>query len=261
MLLILSNWGHSEFWPYPGDVVHFDVIFPLIQKLRGRSKKVVLIKVKSHASCFLNKRADERDEKGRQSDKTLPFLHSMSQCDQGGSQKVFHIFSVPVLNFITLGQQLTIKSARFWQLLFKSIWQLTGLFTMKLCSVRQSWFENWSPLIVLQSGRQVSDSVTAALQVSLGGWQPDFMAISYTSKHLILNCCRMQTVWYMCWKPVWLYEMRASDNALALMCRLLFSPSLQNRTFDTDDTESYLATHAADQRPDRKHKSNFMRKV
>ena len=68
LLLILSNWGHSDFWPDPGDVVHFDVIFPLIQKLRGWSKKVILIKVKSHAGCFLNEMADERAEKGRLSD-------------------------------------------------------------------------------------------------------------------------------------------------------------------------------------------------
>ena len=63
LLLILFSWGHSNFWPDPGDVVHFDVIFPLIQKLRGCSKKVILIKVKSHVGCFLNKMADELVEK------------------------------------------------------------------------------------------------------------------------------------------------------------------------------------------------------
>ena len=56
-----------------------------------------------------------------QSDNTLPFLHSM--CFQ-----VFSIFSVPVLNFTMLGQQLTTKSARVWQLPFINIWQLIGLF-------------------------------------------------------------------------------------------------------------------------------------
>ena len=65
LLLILSNWGHSYFWPDPGDVVHFDMIFPLIQKLRGWSKKIIFIKVKSHAGCFFNKMADERAKKGR----------------------------------------------------------------------------------------------------------------------------------------------------------------------------------------------------
>ena len=68
LLLMLSNWGHSNFWPDPGDVVHFDVISPLIQKLRGWSTNVILIKVKSHAGCFLNEMADKRAEKGRLSD-------------------------------------------------------------------------------------------------------------------------------------------------------------------------------------------------
>ena len=27
LLLILPNWGHSDFWPDPGDVVHSDVFF------------------------------------------------------------------------------------------------------------------------------------------------------------------------------------------------------------------------------------------
>ena len=59
-------------------------------------------------------------------------------------RKVFHIFSVPILNFITLGQQLTIKSARFRQLHFISILQLTGLFTVKLRSVRHSGISAWT---------------------------------------------------------------------------------------------------------------------
>ena len=44
------------------------MIFPLIQKLKGWSKTVILFKVKSHAGCFLNEMADERAEKGRLSD-------------------------------------------------------------------------------------------------------------------------------------------------------------------------------------------------
>ena len=39
------NWD-SDFWPDPGDVVHFDIIFPLIKKLRGWSQKVTLKKWK-----------------------------------------------------------------------------------------------------------------------------------------------------------------------------------------------------------------------
>ena len=58
LLLILSKWGNSNFWPDPGDVVHFDVIFPLIKKLRSWSEKLILVKVKSHAGCFLNELAD-----------------------------------------------------------------------------------------------------------------------------------------------------------------------------------------------------------
>ena len=64
LLTILSKWGQSDFGPDPGDVVHFDVIFPLIKKLRGWSQKVTLIKVKSHAGCFLNEMADEHAKKG-----------------------------------------------------------------------------------------------------------------------------------------------------------------------------------------------------
>ena len=41
------------------------------------------------------------------------------------------------------------------------------------------------------------------------------------------------------------------------MCRLRFSPSLQNRTFDSDDPQFYLKMHAADQRSGRKCKTIF----
>ena len=41
--------------------------------------------------------------------------------------------------------------------------------------------------IVLQSGRQVSDSDTGARQVSLGRCQPDFMAISYFTKKIAIG--------------------------------------------------------------------------
>ena len=55
-----------------------------------------------------------------------PIKHSpfCTQCDEGGGLKEsLSLFSVSVLNFITLGQlqqQLAIKSARFWQLRFIS---------------------------------------------------------------------------------------------------------------------------------------------
>ena len=35
LLPIFSKVGQSDFLPDPGDMVHFDVIFPVIQKLRG----------------------------------------------------------------------------------------------------------------------------------------------------------------------------------------------------------------------------------
>ena len=78
LLMILSKWGQSDFWPDPGDVVHFDVIFPLIKKLRGWSQKVTLIKVKSHAGCFLNEMADERAEKGRLSE-AVPIYQGLNK--------------------------------------------------------------------------------------------------------------------------------------------------------------------------------------
>ena len=46
--------------------------------------------------------------------------------------------------------------------------------------------------------------------------------------------------------PIVLDIMRASIEALALMCRLRFSPSPQNITFDTDDKQQNQATNAAD---------------
>ena len=64
--------------------------------------------------------------------------HFCTQCDQGGSQKE-RFSHLPVLNFTMVGQYLTIKSVRFWQLHFISIWQLTGLLTVKLSSVRLGW--------------------------------------------------------------------------------------------------------------------------
>jgi hypothetical protein len=34
LLIILKKWGWSDFWPDPREVIHFDVIFPLLQELR-----------------------------------------------------------------------------------------------------------------------------------------------------------------------------------------------------------------------------------
>ncbi len=50
--------GTSEL-PSATDVVHFDVIFPLLDELRRWSGPILLVKVKSHTGCLLNERADE----------------------------------------------------------------------------------------------------------------------------------------------------------------------------------------------------------
>ena len=57
------------------------------------------------------------------------------------------------------------------------------------------------------------------------------------------------------WSSIVQDSVRASVEALAFICRLRFSPSLQNWTFDTDDPQFYLQMHAADQRPGRKRKA------
>ena len=62
--------------------------------------------------------------------------------------------------------------------------QSTNCFTMKLYSQTGLVLELVPTAIVL-SGRQVSDSDTAALQMSLGRWQPDFLKILYSTKKLL----------------------------------------------------------------------------
>ena len=59
LLDILQRWGQVSFHPHPADVVHFDVIFPLLDQLRRRKGPVQLVKVKSHTGCLLNERPDE----------------------------------------------------------------------------------------------------------------------------------------------------------------------------------------------------------
>ena len=55
--------------------------------------------------------------------------------------------------------------------------------------------------------------------------------------------------------------MHTPVEALAFMCRLCFSPSLQNRTVDTDDPQFYLEMHAADQRLAESTRPFLVRKV
>jgi hypothetical protein len=58
LLDILQRWRQVSFHPHPADVVHFDVIFPLLNELRRRTGLVRLVKVKSHTGCLLNEWAE-----------------------------------------------------------------------------------------------------------------------------------------------------------------------------------------------------------
>ena len=64
LLNILQNWGTANFNPEPNDVVHFDVILPLLEVLRQWPHPVRLVKVKSHTGCLMNEMADEQAELG-----------------------------------------------------------------------------------------------------------------------------------------------------------------------------------------------------
>jgi ribonuclease HI len=68
LLNILSKWGRHDFHPNPKEVVHFDVIFPLLAELRQWTGQITLMKIKSHAGCVMNERADEQAEEGRTAD-------------------------------------------------------------------------------------------------------------------------------------------------------------------------------------------------
>ncbi len=65
LLDILRKRGTYNFHPRPQEVVHFDVIYPLLLELRQWSGDLVLMKIKSHTSCLLNEGADEYAECGR----------------------------------------------------------------------------------------------------------------------------------------------------------------------------------------------------
>jgi ribonuclease HI len=64
ILDILRKWGRSEFHPDPKEIIHFTVIYPLIEELRQWTGNITLLKVKSHTGCLLNERADELAERG-----------------------------------------------------------------------------------------------------------------------------------------------------------------------------------------------------
>ena len=67
LLNILMKWGKSEFQPHPRDIAQFDVLLPLLTELRTWPGVVVLMKIKSHAGCLLNERADELADQGLKS--------------------------------------------------------------------------------------------------------------------------------------------------------------------------------------------------
>ena len=62
------KWDKSEFQPQPRDIVHFDILVPLLIELRLWPGTVLLMKIKSHAGCLLNERADELAELGVKSE-------------------------------------------------------------------------------------------------------------------------------------------------------------------------------------------------
>ncbi len=59
LLNILLKWGTHKFNPQPKEVVHFDVMYPLLLELQKWTGDIMLVKVKSHSGCLLNERADE----------------------------------------------------------------------------------------------------------------------------------------------------------------------------------------------------------
>ncbi len=55
VLNILRKWGRDDFHPDPKEVAHFDVILPLLHELCQWSRKVRLVRMKSHTGCLMNK--------------------------------------------------------------------------------------------------------------------------------------------------------------------------------------------------------------
>ncbi len=62
--MLLQKWGKANFNPLPCDILHFDVVSPLLHVLRQWQHPVRLVKVKSHTGCLMNERADELAEQG-----------------------------------------------------------------------------------------------------------------------------------------------------------------------------------------------------
>ncbi len=85
VLDIIRKWGRSDFHPSPKEVVHFAVIYPLLQEfkmLRRWIGKVTLVEIKSHTGCLLIERADEQAELGLQVETVLaPKSMVLSGCE------------------------------------------------------------------------------------------------------------------------------------------------------------------------------------
>ena len=92
-------------------------------------------------------------------------------------------------NFNMLRQNLIIRYVRFWQLPFAKIWQLIGIFTMKLrpFTDRQGWYKSLSPLQLyfsqtgkFQFGRCSSENESWKMK-------PDLTAVLYSSKKIAIG--------------------------------------------------------------------------
>ena len=73
LLQFLSNWGRANFWPGPKEIIHFDVLLPLLKLLRTWSRELVLLKVKSHSGCYHNDMADAQAAAGVELDESPNF--------------------------------------------------------------------------------------------------------------------------------------------------------------------------------------------
>jgi ribonuclease HI len=98
LLLILRSWGSVHFIPAPDQIVHFDIIVPLLLQLRNRASQVCLLKVKSHSGCLLNDRADFLASQGRLANEHLypgpskhGVLHLRQRIAEPTGQMSFHI--------------------------------------------------------------------------------------------------------------------------------------------------------------------------
>jgi len=105
LLLLLSRWGRADFWPGLQDIIHFDVLLPLLRLLRSWTAAVVLVKVKSHSGCYHNDRADECASLGCVSDSPQLFpgpqkygtLHWACSCESSPPFVILSLKRGPVL--------------------------------------------------------------------------------------------------------------------------------------------------------------------